>query len=95
MAWTKNGDANMAFFHKVALIRYRRNLISELTLSDRSIVTKPHSIHSAFTNHFRQLWDPNFPTLDFLEWLSLPSIPHSNWPNLIAHFWSMEIYRAI
>jgi hypothetical protein len=36
--WARLGDENTSFFHSMATIRYRKNLISSLSREDGSVV---------------------------------------------------------
>lgn len=51
--WVKFGDENTKFFHATAAERYRKNVISQLTLADGRIVTDHQSKSSALWHSFK------------------------------------------
>jgi hypothetical protein len=63
--WTKFGDENTKFFQAMATERYRRNSISQLTLSDGTIVTEHKEKKLIFNTYKERLGTSHAPEMLF------------------------------
>jgi len=60
--WHIDGDRNTAYFHRLAKIKTKTNLISSIRSSDQ-VITDPEQISEHISNHFKQLFSTNFSVL--------------------------------
>lgn len=54
--WIKEGDANTAFFHKIANQRRRVNMINSI-VDDNGLVQEEQKTHYCFHNHFKKFFE--------------------------------------
>ena len=59
LCWLKEGDANMRFFHRVAVCRRARNLIKKIKAADGDGLTRREGITKHFFDYFCDRWRPN------------------------------------
>lgn len=94
MMWLKLG--NSAFFHKVTLIRRRRNLISHIADEDGSILTDISGIHLAFNRFYGDLWSAPGPNkVEEILCLRLPYISADSAYVLSASITLKEALQAV
>jgi hypothetical protein len=94
--WARLGDENTSFFHSMATIRYRKNLISSLAREDGSVVTDHEEKTGLLWDSFRNRLSVSVPideSFDFAQYfdrfegldvLSLP-FSHEEIDKVVAH----------
>lgn len=97
VSWLSLGDKNSKFFHKSALIRRRRNKITQLINRDGNWIFNPQHISTEITNHLKnihaqhQITSP--PNQTFLN--MLPKLSEEDCISLIAPSTELEIKNAL
>ena len=92
--WLKEGDQNSKFFHHVANIRYRHNLI-QILHHQGEILTTHFDISNVFTFYFSQIFGAPHHSLLHANWDKLyPNQEWSSW-NIESPFNEEEIRVVI
>lgn len=92
--WARLGDENTSFFHSMATIRYRSNLIASLNREDGSQATEHHEKAGLLWESFRQrlgISVPINPEFDFSQFFS----PFEGLSGLSAPFTHEEIDKVV
>ncbi|KAA3463975.1 reverse transcriptase [Gossypium australe] len=94
--WLRMGDRNMAFFHRSATHRKRKNLIKKLKNEVGSLVTKTDAIHNLATVYFKEMFlSKEVSNCDRLIESFFPSITDEHNNMLMAAFREEEVAEAI
>ncbi|CAN1266288.1 LINE-1 retrotransposable element ORF2 protein [Linum perenne] len=92
--WSKFGDRNSAFFHRIANFNKRRNFIDIINVNGIT-VSGQEALESAFVNFFKDLYSDPRSERPFPNRLSFNKIPQEKATALLDRFSEAEIRSAV
>ena len=94
ISWLKNGDRNTKFFHAVASIKRRKNLI-DCIKGDDGTIKDPQQIKQAATSFYKEIFREEFPNRPVFDDLQLSCLSNEQASSLILPFSMEEIDMAV